>query len=356
MPTTLDNWGVNHDSGTGALSGYAWSENAGWINFNVTTHNPNGVSIDTGTLKFSGYAWAESVGYVHFQNASPEYYVKQDAGAPTVTTQAVSNIAVATATGNGNITDLGDPNPTQHGVCWSTSANPTIALPTKTQQGAKDTTGAFTSNMTGLSPNTLYYVRAYATNTAGTSYGNQISFNSLGTLATGTPSSHKATVTDVEMWNGSSWVTIFSGTAQLDLVNGGTFPGISDLSLPSGTYDRIRVTFNNAFPVAGTLSYGGISYYTTGAALFGLTNLACAPTTVAGDIAEFTFRNPAWGVLNADVTQTFAIAPITVGPATDYQPTLRFTINDTLLLKGSAGDPSSYYFSLDAPTVSIVEP
>ena len=73
-------------------------------------------------------------------------------------------------------------------------------------------------------------------------------------------------------------------------------------------------------------------------------------------MAEFTFYNPAWGAFNAEVTQTFAITPITVGPATDYQPTLRFTIGNTLLLKGSADDPSSYYFSLDAPTVSIVEP
>jgi len=88
--TTSTNWGVNHDSSTGALSGYAWSENVGWINFNVTDKNPDGVSIAADTLKFSGYAWAENVGDIHFQNASPEYYVKEQGAAPTVTTQAVS--------------------------------------------------------------------------------------------------------------------------------------------------------------------------------------------------------------------------------------------------------------------------
>ena len=78
--TTSANWGVNHNSTTGALSGYAWSENVGWINFSPT-HSE--VTIDTSTLKFDGYAWAENLGYIHFQNASPEYYVKQGSSAPT---------------------------------------------------------------------------------------------------------------------------------------------------------------------------------------------------------------------------------------------------------------------------------
>jgi hypothetical protein len=51
----------------------------------------------------------------------------QFASAPTVSTQAVSNILTTTATGNGNITNLGNPNPTAHGVCWNTLGTPTIA-------------------------------------------------------------------------------------------------------------------------------------------------------------------------------------------------------------------------------------
>jgi len=279
--------------------------------------------------------------------------------APTVTTQAVTGIGTTTATGNGTITDLGAPNPTQHGVCWSTSTNPTTALPTKTEQGAKNTTGAFTSNMTGLTTGISYYVRAYATNTAGTSYGSQVSFTTHGTaptLATTTPTSYDCSVKKVEMWNGSTWIGIFSGTAQLDMVSGGTFPGISNLSLPAGTYTQVRVTFNNSFPVAGTLSYGGTAYYTTAATFWGQTNLASTPTTAAGSMAEFTFKVEAWGALNADVTQAFDITPVTVGTSTDYQPTLRFTISNRLVLKGTAGTPATYYFALSAPTVSIVEP
>jgi hypothetical protein len=94
---------------------------------------------------------------------------------PTVTTQAVTNITTTTATGNGNITTLGIPNPTQHGFVWSTSANPTTA-DNKTTDGPVSATGVFTSSITGLTPGTLYHVRAYATNTVGTSYGEDVTF------------------------------------------------------------------------------------------------------------------------------------------------------------------------------------
>ncbi|MBU0484965.1 MAG: DUF11 domain-containing protein [Proteobacteria bacterium] len=94
---------------------------------------------------------------------------------PTVTTQAVSAIGTTTATGNGNVTNLGAPNPTAYGVCWNSTGTPSLA-DTCTNSGAKGTTGAFTGAMTALTPNTTYYVRAYATNTTGTGYGGQVSF------------------------------------------------------------------------------------------------------------------------------------------------------------------------------------
>ncbi len=90
--------------------------------------------------------------------------------APAVTTQAVTAIALTTATGNGNITDLGNPTATQHGHCWSVSANPTIAN-SKTENGVPGGTGAFTSDITGLTAETNYHTRAYATNSWGTGYG-----------------------------------------------------------------------------------------------------------------------------------------------------------------------------------------
>ena len=99
-------------------------------------------------------------------------------GMPTVTTQAVTAITTTTATGNGNVTVLGVPNPTQHGVVWGLALNPTTA-DSKTTDGAVSATGAFTSAITGLTPGTLYHVRAYATNTVGTSYGGDVTFTAL---------------------------------------------------------------------------------------------------------------------------------------------------------------------------------
>jgi len=71
--TTNANWGVNHDSASGALSGYAWSENAGWINFSSTPHSE--VTINPGTGEFDGYAWAENLGYIHFKSPDELYGV-----------------------------------------------------------------------------------------------------------------------------------------------------------------------------------------------------------------------------------------------------------------------------------------
>jgi uncharacterized protein (TIGR02145 family) len=62
-------------------------------------------------------------------------------------------------------------------VCWSTTINPTVALTTKTVNGTG--AGSFTSSITGLTPNTLYHVRAYATNSVGTSYGSDLTFTTL---------------------------------------------------------------------------------------------------------------------------------------------------------------------------------
>ncbi|MEJ5302013.1 MAG: fibronectin type III domain-containing protein [Bacteroidales bacterium] len=92
---------------------------------------------------------------------------------PTVTTTSLSNITSTSATGGGNVTSDGGATVTARGVCWNTSPNPTLANNFTTDGSG---TGSFTSSLTGLSPNTTYYVRAYATNAAGTAYGNEVSF------------------------------------------------------------------------------------------------------------------------------------------------------------------------------------
>ena len=96
----------------------------------------------------------------------------------TVSTQAVTSIGTTTATGNGTIISLGYLNPTQHGVCWNTTGTPTTG-DACTQEGPASATGSFASAMTGLTPNTTYYARAYAAHAMGTFYGEQVSFSTM---------------------------------------------------------------------------------------------------------------------------------------------------------------------------------
>jgi len=101
---------------------------------------------------------------------------------PTVSTSSISNITETTATCGGDVTDQGTSSVTARGVCWSTSVNPTTS-DSHTSDGSG--TGSFTSAITGLSSSTSYYVKAYATNSAGTAYGNQQSFATSGGSGTG---------------------------------------------------------------------------------------------------------------------------------------------------------------------------
>jgi hypothetical protein len=98
--------------------------------------------------------------------------------APTVTTTTATGITGSTASSGGNATDDGGSAITAKGVCWSTSINP-VVTGSHTNDGTGE--GSFTSTLTGLSTNSTYYYRAYATNAIGTSYGTELSF-STGTV------------------------------------------------------------------------------------------------------------------------------------------------------------------------------
>lgn len=95
---------------------------------------------------------------------------------PIITTALITGITTNSAISGGNITSDGGGEITVSGVCWSTAQNPTKE-DRKTTDGSA--TGSFTSKITDLTGNTLYYVRAYATNSAGTAYGNQQTFQTL---------------------------------------------------------------------------------------------------------------------------------------------------------------------------------
>jgi phosphodiesterase/alkaline phosphatase D-like protein len=245
--------------------------------------------------------------------------------AATVTTQAVTNVTQTTATANGNITDLGVPNPTEHGVCWSISTSPTIS-DSKTEEGAVAVTGAFTSNITGLSAGTMYYVRAYATNLAGTVYGSQVSFTSYDvpivttqavTIIATTTATGNGNVTDLGVpnptehgvcWNTGGTPTLADSKTEDGAVSGtGAFT--SDItSLSAGTMYYVRAYAINA---AGTV-YGSEVSFTTlklaGVTTEAITNITSITFTANGTITDLGIPNPtSYGIcLNTSGSPTLA--------------------------------------------------
>jgi uncharacterized protein (TIGR02145 family) len=98
---------------------------------------------------------------------------KKNSTSPVLTTEDVSGITQTSVVSGGTIVNDGGAEITSRGVCWSTTNNPTISS-SKTTDGKG--TGSFTTVITGLMVNTIYYVRAYAINSEGIGYGNEVSF------------------------------------------------------------------------------------------------------------------------------------------------------------------------------------
>jgi hypothetical protein len=195
--------------------------------------------------------------------------------ATLATTTAASSITATSASSGGNITYNGGATVTASGVVWSTSASPTVALSTKTTDGAAD--GTFSSSITGLSPGTLYYVRSYATNSVGTSYGAQISFTTLTTptLAATTAASSIAVTTatsggDISSDGGSAvtargivWGTTSNPTTALTTkTSDGTGTGTFTSSLTGLTAATLYYVRSYATNAIGTV-YGVETSFTT---------------------------------------------------------------------------------------------
>ena len=95
---------------------------------------------------------------------------------PSVTTAAVTQITETSAVVGGNVTSDGGASSTERGVVYSTNPNPVITNLSNTILPCGSGAGSFTCNLTGLQPNTTYYIRAYAKNDVGTAYGEEMSF------------------------------------------------------------------------------------------------------------------------------------------------------------------------------------
>jgi uncharacterized protein (TIGR02145 family) len=224
------------------------------------------------------------------------YTISNPGNLATLTTLPIGNITTSGATSGGNIANDGGSTITSRGICWGTSSNPTTADNYSVNGSG---TGSFTSNLSGLTGETTYYVRGYAINSAGTSYGNELSFTAtnpiqLATLSTTTVSSITET-TSVSGGNitddgggtvtsrGVCWSTSSNPTpADNSSVNGsGTGSFASNLSgLTGGTTYYVR---GYAINSVGT-AYGNEVSFTTTTPI----HLATLSTTTVSSITETT--------------------------------------------------------------------
>ncbi len=113
---------------------------------------------------------------------------------PDVATNQVTNITTTTATAGGEILSDGGSTITECGVCWTTEGEPTLEGDHAT---ATATSGVFTVSLTGLTQNTTYYIRAYATNEAGTGYGDVLTFTTEEEIVITVPTVTTAEVTEI---------------------------------------------------------------------------------------------------------------------------------------------------------------
>ena len=285
-------------------------------------------------------------GYVNRGAPSTEFYrygssvrcVKSDiAIEPTLTTKPATLITYRSANSGGDIISNGGAPVTERGVCWNTSGNPTIS---GNHQASADLTNSFINYLDNLTQNTIYYLRAYATTSAGTSYGNEVIFSTLtcppitatisGTTAicqnsaspniTFTGSNGTAPYTFTYNINGGSNLTISTTSGNsinlaVPTVTTGTFTynllGVFDvigsdcLQTQSGSA-VVNVNPLPTAPIVGTITQPTCGLTTGSVLLNGLPeeNWTINPGAITGTGASFTISNLTSGTYNFTVTNS----------------------------------------------------
>lgn len=208
---------TSDNGGTITAKGVCWSKSNNPTINNDKTSNGNGtgsftsnlIGLEPNTLYYVRAYATNSSGTGYGNNVT---FTTKSLTVPSLTTSSVSNILAFSASGGGNITYDGGDAVTSRGICWSINPSPTTALDTKIITGTG--TGTFISNMTGLIHGTKYYIRAFATNSVGTSYGDEINF---------TTQNGKVTLTT----NSVSSILAFSGVSGGNISNDGGTPVIT---------------------------------------------------------------------------------------------------------------------------------
>jgi hypothetical protein len=193
---------------------------------------------------------------------------------PSITTNTVTAISSTSATGNGNITNQGSSPITQRGLCWSSiNSSPTVGGTTYCTSGTG--TGTFSCALTNLNPGTLYYVRAFAVNSAGTYYGSSVSFVTSSTPPAPSlvyPSNGAALTSLASQYLTFQWNSVANATNyRIDLSKSSSFAGsvITLIACPGGTgpnpstsaYNRNTTTSTSFCINHGTSTQNGTWYW-----------------------------------------------------------------------------------------------
>ena len=147
-------------------------------------------------------------------------FTTDDVALPTLSTSGLKSVTLTSAAGGGDISNDGGISVTARGVCWNTTGNPTIADGFTSDGSGK---GIFTSTLTGLTLNETYHVRAYATNSLGTDYGNEVQFTQMEPVLDTDGNAYSVVGIGAQVWLGENLrTTRFNDNLTIPSVTDGT--------------------------------------------------------------------------------------------------------------------------------------
>ena len=260
------------------------------INFNVeNTGAP--ISYTVKYLKNGQIVKMNNAMEYQVENCIPEVTENECPEPPQVTTTAVTNFDGRTATFGGNIILAGTPEYFERGVVYATSYDPLPGFGNNKTVIAGTGTGSFSTNISGLTPLTTYYMRAFVTNTEGTGWGNLVSFTTteaLPELSTNNPTPAAITPSSAILGGNITFLglpvynergVVYSTTIQYPSVDDSPKSINVEKEILGSFNDKVENLFENetyyarayATSTAGT-AYGNRVVFSTGAKLALITN------------------------------------------------------------------------------------
>jgi len=370
IPTSVNNIGTSAFGACSKLN-----------DINLSATNPSAITL--GTTVFTGVPTASCVLYVP-SGAKAAYStanqwkdftnIVDDVPVPVVATLSAASTNSTTATCKGNIVRLGSPVAAAYGMCWNTSGTPTTSNQ-KVNNGKATATGEFSNVLTGLSPNTTYYVRAYAQNTRGTVYGAEFNITTIAipdapVMGMATAGNKQASVSftpPAATGNASQVYTVTSTPGGLTAT--GTASPIIISGLSNGTDYTFTVTATNSAGTSPTsaasnsvmpnltpqtITFGTMENHSYGDAPYTL-----AATSTSGLPITYTSDNAAVVTVSDDVLTVVGAgtATITASQAGDATyaattATQTITINKAPLTVSAVADTKTY----DGTTASAAVP